>query len=65
MVRRTPDAEPTDPTAADLRLAWCALVLRQEQGGGCLGERYRLAAAVRGVECELLEACWDMPAVTR
>ena len=59
---RTPDAEPTEPTATELRLAWCALVIRQESGGGCLGERTRIATAIAGVETELLERCWEATA---
>jgi hypothetical protein len=59
MARRTPDAEPTEPTATELRLAWCALVIRQEAGGGCLRDRERLAHAIRGVEVELLEGSWN------
>lgn len=56
MARR--DSQPQEPSAIELRLAWCALVDRQERGGGCLSERERLAEAIRRVECELLEACW-------
>lgn len=55
---RTPDAAPHEPTAAELRIAWLAMVLRQEQGGGCLGERTRLALAIARVEHEMLEGSW-------
>lgn len=52
---RTP--EPSEPTAEQLRTAWEDLLLRQSQGG-CLGERTRVADAVRCVELEMLEQSW-------
>ncbi|HET7736434.1 MAG TPA: hypothetical protein VFK52_10690 [Nocardioidaceae bacterium] len=52
---RTP--KPTEPTAEQLRAAWVDLRLRQSQGG-CLGERTRVAEAVRCVELEMLEQSW-------
>jgi hypothetical protein len=52
---RTP--KPTEPTAEQLRSAWVDLLLRQSQGG-CLGERTRVAEAVRCVELEMLEQSW-------
>lgn len=55
---RTPDAAPHEPTAAELRIAWLGLVLRKEQGGGCLAERERLSAAIARVEHEMLEGSW-------
>lgn len=59
---RTPDAEPAEPTAEQLRGSWLALVARQVQGGGCLAERVRLAEAIAAVEVEMLERSWEATA---
>ena len=62
---RSPHSEPQEPTVLQLRIAWRSLVLRDEEGGGCLGERERLAAAIRRVEFELLEGSMAAPEVDR
>lgn len=53
------------PTSEELLASWRSLVLRQEQGGGCLGERTALAEAVEQVELRLLRRMWAEPTVDR
>lgn len=54
-----------DPSSEQLLSSWRSLMLRQEQGGGCLGEREALADAVKQVELRLIRRMWAEPTVQR
>lgn len=59
-----PTPAPRDPSSEQLLASWRSLVIRQAQGGGCLGERTALADAIAQVELRLIRRMWAEPTVT-